>query len=74
MCELFLGTWKLISSENFDSYMEELAHSWNPSPKVRELRCAEVGWQTDHNKESAGGWEDGCGWFNFFSLTPSSEH
>ncbi|XP_030405441.1 myelin P2 protein-like [Gopherus flavomarginatus] len=24
MCELFLGTWKLISSENFDSYMEEL--------------------------------------------------
>ncbi|XP_065441876.1 fatty acid-binding protein, adipocyte-like [Chrysemys picta bellii] len=24
MCELFLGTWKLISSENFDSYMKEL--------------------------------------------------
>uniref|UniRef100_A0A452IPX1 Cytosolic fatty-acid binding proteins domain-containing protein n=1 Tax=Gopherus agassizii TaxID=38772 RepID=A0A452IPX1_9SAUR len=24
MCELFLGTWKLNSSENFDTYMEEL--------------------------------------------------
>ncbi|XP_065255629.1 fatty acid-binding protein, adipocyte-like [Emys orbicularis] len=24
MCKLFLGTWKLISSENFDSYMKEL--------------------------------------------------
>ncbi|XP_074841818.1 myelin P2 protein-like [Carettochelys insculpta] len=24
MCELFLGTWKLISSENFDGYMKEL--------------------------------------------------
>ncbi|CAM5089338.1 unnamed protein product [Eretmochelys imbricata] len=24
MCELFLGAWKLISSENFDSYMKEL--------------------------------------------------
>ncbi|KAM7175263.1 myelin P2 protein-like isoform 3-T3 [Macrochelys suwanniensis] len=24
MCELFLGTWKLISSENFDCYMKEL--------------------------------------------------
>ncbi|XP_006135349.1 myelin P2 protein-like [Pelodiscus sinensis] len=24
MCELFLGTWKLISSENFDNYMKEL--------------------------------------------------
>ncbi|CAM5109022.1 unnamed protein product [Natator depressus] len=24
MCEVFLGAWKLISSENFDSYMKEL--------------------------------------------------
>ncbi|XP_060099565.1 fatty acid-binding protein, adipocyte-like [Heteronotia binoei] len=24
MCEQFLGTWKLVSSENFDDYMKEL--------------------------------------------------
>lgn len=24
MCESFLGTWKLISSEKFDDYMKEL--------------------------------------------------
>ncbi|XP_007432588.1 fatty acid-binding protein, adipocyte [Python bivittatus] len=24
MCDLFLGTWKLISSEKFDDYMKEL--------------------------------------------------
>ncbi|CAM4517851.1 unnamed protein product [Caretta caretta] len=24
MCKLFLGAWKLFSSENFDSYMKEL--------------------------------------------------
>ncbi|XP_039379826.1 fatty acid-binding protein, adipocyte-like isoform X4 [Mauremys reevesii] len=24
MCELFVGSWKLISSENFESYMKEL--------------------------------------------------
>ncbi|XP_067409665.1 myelin P2 protein-like [Emydura macquarii macquarii] len=24
MCELFLGTWKLISTENFEGYMKEL--------------------------------------------------
>lgn len=29
MCNRFVGTWKLISSENFDDYMKELGEKWS---------------------------------------------
>uniref|UniRef100_A0A674IHX3 Cytosolic fatty-acid binding proteins domain-containing protein n=1 Tax=Terrapene triunguis TaxID=2587831 RepID=A0A674IHX3_9SAUR len=57
MCNRFVGTWKLVSSEKFDDYMKEL--------ECRNLRkrvigsSAEVEWQRDHNKEKIGGWENG---------------
>ncbi|XP_028943011.1 myelin P2 protein [Antrostomus carolinensis] len=52
MCNRFVGTWKLVSSENFDDYMKELEHC-----NLRERGIgsgAEVEWQRDHDKKKTG--------------------
>ncbi|XP_063275603.1 fatty acid-binding protein, adipocyte-like isoform X2 [Prinia subflava] len=49
MCNRFVGTWKLISSENFDDYMKEL-ECCNLGERVAGA-SAEVEWQRDHDKE-----------------------
>ncbi|XP_025025149.1 myelin P2 protein isoform X2 [Python bivittatus] len=59
MCNKFVGSWKLISSENFDDYMKEL-----DSCNLRK-RCtgssAEMEWQGIDNKEETSRWENGGG-------------
>uniref|UniRef100_A0A5F9CFP0 Peripheral myelin protein 2 n=1 Tax=Oryctolagus cuniculus TaxID=9986 RepID=A0A5F9CFP0_RABIT len=59
MSNKFLGTWKLVSSENFDDYMKALEYH-NPG-KRRIESGTEMGWQRDNHKEEVGGWENGCG-------------
>uniref|UniRef100_A0A2K6C061 Peripheral myelin protein 2 n=1 Tax=Macaca nemestrina TaxID=9545 RepID=A0A2K6C061_MACNE len=59
MSNKFLGTWKLVSSENFDDYMKALEHR-NPAERITES-SAEMGWQRDNHKEKAGEWENGSG-------------
>lgn len=34
MCDAFVGTWKLVSSENFDDYMKEVG---------KEMHCGMTG-------------------------------
>ncbi|XP_061851200.1 uncharacterized protein LOC104559505 isoform X2 [Colius striatus] len=52
MCNRFVGTWKLISSENFDDYMKELeCHNLGE----RGVNAsAEVEWERDNDKEKTG--------------------
>ncbi|XP_064123941.1 myelin P2 protein isoform X2 [Loxodonta africana] len=59
MCKKFLGTWKLVSSENFDEYMKALEHC-NLGERLTESRT-EMGWQRDNNKEKVSGRKNGCG-------------
>uniref|UniRef100_A0A9L0JC23 Peripheral myelin protein 2 n=1 Tax=Equus asinus TaxID=9793 RepID=A0A9L0JC23_EQUAS len=59
MSNRFLGTWKLVSSENFDDYMKALEHC-NLGKRFTES-SAEMGWQRDNNKEKVDGWENGSG-------------
>lgn len=40
MCDQFVGTWKLLSSENFEDYMKELGENC-----CLELLC--LGWNAD---------------------------
>uniref|UniRef100_A0A8C6FJR3 Fatty acid binding protein 9 n=1 Tax=Moschus moschiferus TaxID=68415 RepID=A0A8C6FJR3_MOSMO len=59
MSNKFLGTWKLVSSENFDEYMKALEHC-NLDKRLTEP-STEMGWQRDNNKEKVGGWKNGGG-------------
>uniref|UniRef100_A0A673VIF4 Peripheral myelin protein 2 n=1 Tax=Suricata suricatta TaxID=37032 RepID=A0A673VIF4_SURSU len=59
MSNRFLGTWKLVSSENFDDYMKALERC-NLVKRLIES-SAEMGWQRDNNKKKVGGWENGSG-------------
>ncbi|XP_011887323.1 PREDICTED: fatty acid-binding protein, adipocyte-like [Cercocebus atys] len=34
MCDAFVGTWKLVSSENFDDYMKEVGVGFGPHEEV----------------------------------------
>ncbi|XP_025937163.1 fatty acid-binding protein, adipocyte isoform X2 [Apteryx rowi] len=52
MCNRFVGTWKLVSSENFDDYMKEL-ECRNSRERVIGA-SAEVERQRDHDKEKTG--------------------
>uniref|UniRef100_A0A8C3LVD4 Cytosolic fatty-acid binding proteins domain-containing protein n=2 Tax=Phasianinae TaxID=9072 RepID=A0A8C3LVD4_CHRPC len=56
MCNRFVGTWKLVSSENFDDYMKEL-ECCNLGERVIGS-SSEVEWQRNHNKKKTG-WENG---------------
>uniref|UniRef100_A0A8D1C9A0 Peripheral myelin protein 2 n=1 Tax=Sus scrofa TaxID=9823 RepID=A0A8D1C9A0_PIG len=59
MSNKFLGTWKLVSSENFDDYMKALERC-NLGKRLTES-STKMGWQRDNNKEKAGGWKNGSG-------------
>uniref|UniRef100_A0A8D2AWG3 Peripheral myelin protein 2 n=1 Tax=Sciurus vulgaris TaxID=55149 RepID=A0A8D2AWG3_SCIVU len=61
MSNKFLGTWKLVSSENFDDYMKALEHC-DPGERLTES-STEMGRQRDHHKEKIGGWENGSGMY-----------
>ncbi|XP_032078976.1 fatty acid-binding protein, adipocyte-like isoform X2 [Thamnophis elegans] len=49
MCNKFVGSWKLISSENFDDYMKEL--DCGNLRKRSTGSSAEMEWQGLNNKE-----------------------
>uniref|UniRef100_A0A5F8GG87 Peripheral myelin protein 2 n=1 Tax=Monodelphis domestica TaxID=13616 RepID=A0A5F8GG87_MONDO len=59
MCNRFVGTWKLVSSENFEDYMKAL-DNYNLRQRSTESG-SEMGWQRDYNKEKVGGWKNGGG-------------
>ncbi|XP_054857602.1 fatty acid-binding protein, adipocyte-like [Eublepharis macularius] len=42
MCEPFLGTWKLVSSENFDDYLKELGVGFATRKKVAGVAKSNV--------------------------------
>uniref|UniRef100_A0A7N4PSF4 Peripheral myelin protein 2 n=1 Tax=Sarcophilus harrisii TaxID=9305 RepID=A0A7N4PSF4_SARHA len=58
MSNRFLGTWKLVSSENFEDYMKALDYNnFRRSPES----SPEMGRQRDYNKEKFGGWKNDGG-------------
>uniref|UniRef100_A0A8C9P7U0 Cytosolic fatty-acid binding proteins domain-containing protein n=1 Tax=Spermophilus dauricus TaxID=99837 RepID=A0A8C9P7U0_SPEDA len=63
--EPFLGTWKLVSSENFEDYMKELEHrnirQWLNDSRPKMAR------QRDNNQKKNCRWKNGGGEFFLFS-------